>query len=58
LRLVAARVGDVAHLNHASGPDALMIGKRVRHRCKNAVLPWTLWVSESGSPPQQWTAGG
>jgi hypothetical protein len=53
LRLVAARVGDVAHLNHVSGPDALMIGKRVRHRCKNAVLPWTLWVSESGSLPQQ-----
>ena len=38
LRLVAARVGDVDHVNHASGPDALMIGKRVRHLRKKCGL--------------------
>ena len=38
LRLVAARVGEVDHVNHASGPDALMIGKRVRHLRKKCGL--------------------
>jgi XRE family transcriptional regulator, fatty acid utilization regulator len=31
-------VGDVANLNHAGGPDALMIGKRVRHWRKKCGL--------------------
>ena len=35
---MAARVGEVDHVNHASGPDPLMIGKRVRHLRKKCGL--------------------
>jgi len=38
LRLVAARDGDAAKVNHPSGLDPLMIGKSVRHRRKKSGL--------------------
>ncbi len=38
MRLVAARDGDAAKVNHPSGLDPLMIGKSVRHRRKKSGL--------------------
>src|SRR5688572_3994655 len=37
-RLVAAPADDTPHVNHPSGPDPLVIGKRVRHRRKSCGL--------------------
>jgi XRE family transcriptional regulator, fatty acid utilization regulator len=37
-RLIAVSPDDATHVNHASGPDPLVIGKRVRHRRKSCGL--------------------
>src|SRR5207342_1082044 len=37
-RLVAVPADDTAHVNHPSGPDPLVIGKRVRHRRRTCGL--------------------